>query len=207
MTEEIVKLRHELQIAQETIKIKDQRVTQLNAEVQELRAQVAKLQKVRPKLAPENLITPFRSALIKMQEGLDLGEGRVNYVIGRFDTDLRVAVVLDDEGNLAFQLPELEDVVPFQNLSQLSLSLVPVGTPPTLPPQTAKVPNLLGMSRAAAAETIENALSMGRLATRVGGSARPRGRSPERGPLPPHCRSLCAASSSRPVSNTSPAKD
>jgi beta-lactam-binding protein with PASTA domain len=157
MAEETEKLRRELQIAQETIRVKDQRILDLNTEVQSLRMQVATLQKARPKLSPKNLISSFQTALVRMQEGLEVGEARVNYVVGGFDTDLKVAVTLDDEGKIAFQLPELEDVVPFENLSTMRLSLVPVGRPPTLPPQTAEVPNLIGMSKEAAVEAIERA--------------------------------------------------
>ncbi|MFX0199204.1 MAG: PASTA domain-containing protein [Candidatus Hodarchaeota archaeon] len=157
MPEEIERLKRELEEAKETIRIKDHRITDLSKEIQDLRGKLDTLQRERPKLAPENLIDSFGIALVKMQEGLKVGEGRVDYMISKFDIDLKAAVTLDEQGSINFQLPKLEDIIPFENLSTLHLSMKPVPRPSAPPPETAEVPSLIGMSKDAALESIKTA--------------------------------------------------
>lgn len=168
MPEDIEKIKRELEETKETIRIKDQRMTDLNKKIQDLQGKLDTLQKERPKLKPENLISSFKTALEKMQEGLKIGEGRVDYVVSKFDTDLKVNVTLDEQGNINFQLPKLEDIIPFENLSTLHLSIKPVPKAPAPPPETAEVPNLMGMSKDVALESIKKArFEVGKITERV----------------------------------------
>lgn len=178
-------LKLELGRAKETIRIKDQtirdleerisrlraenkalfedkqkfqaQIDNLNRKIQDLQGKLDTLQKERPKLTPENLLSSFKTALIKMQEGLKTDEGRVDYVISKLDTDLKVNVTLDNKGNINFQLPKLEDIIPFENLSIFHFSIKPIPKPPTPPPETAEVPNLIGMPEDGAKESIKTA--------------------------------------------------
>ena len=122
MSEDQDSIRRQLEEARETIRLKDDRIANLNTEIQGLQERLVILQRERPKLKPENLISSFRTALEKMQEGLKIAEGRVNYVVSKFDTELKVNVTLDEEGNINFQLPKLEDIIPSENLSNIRLS-------------------------------------------------------------------------------------
>jgi len=172
MPEDVERIRRELEEAKETVRIKDQRITDLNKETQDLRGKLDTLQRERPKLKPENLISSFKTALEKMQEGLKIGEGRVDYIISRFDTDLKVNVTLDEQGNINFQLPKLEDIIPPDNLSTLRLSIKPVPKAPAPPPDTVEVPNLIGTPKDAALESIEKAnLKAGQITERVSSTA------------------------------------
>jgi len=172
MPEDVERIRRELEEAKETVRIKDQRITDLNKETQDLRGKLDTLQRERPKLKPENLISSFKTALEKMQEGLKIGEGRVDYIISRFDTDLKVNVTLDEQGNINFQLPKLEDIIPPDNLSTLRLSIKPVPKAPAPPPDTVEVPNLIGTPKDAALESIEKAnLKAGQITERASSTA------------------------------------
>ena len=157
MPEDIEKIKCELEEAKETIRIKDQRITGLNKKIQDLQGKLDTLQRERPKLKPENLITSFRTALVKMQEGLKVGEGRVDYIVGKFDIELKVNVTLDEQENINFQLPKPEDIIPSENLSTLHLSIKAVPKPSTPPPRIAEVPNLIGMPKDAALDSIKTA--------------------------------------------------
>jgi serine/threonine-protein kinase len=168
MLEEIEKIKRELEEAKETIRIKDQRIIDLTNKMQDLRKKLDILQRERPKLKPENLISSFKTALEKMQEGLRMGEGRVDYMVSKFDIDLKVNVTLDEQGNINFQLPKLEDVIPSENLSTLSLSIKPVPKVLGPPPDTVEVPNLIGMLKDVALESIKKAkLKEGKITERV----------------------------------------
>jgi beta-lactam-binding protein with PASTA domain len=165
-------LERELKEAKTTIRIKDQKIVKLNEEIQVLKDQVATLQRQRPKLKPENLATSFRTALEKMQEGLTTAEGRADYVVGRFDTDLKINVTLDEEDCVSFQLPGLEDIIPAENLSTLHLSFKPVPRVPVPPPETGEVPNLIGLFRDAAQESVHEAqFKVGAIKERVSARA------------------------------------
>jgi serine/threonine-protein kinase len=157
MPDEIEELKRLLAEARETIRVQEQRIGHLRVEKQELQDKLDILQRERPRLSPESLMDSFRTALTKMQEGLKTGEGRVNYVLRGFDTDLKTAVTLDDEGNVNFMLPRLEDVVPFENLSTIRFSIAPVPRQPAPPPSTGQIPNLIGLSRDAALRALKAA--------------------------------------------------
>ena len=154
MMEDIDSIRRELQEAKETIRIKDENIAGLNTEIQNLQVRIDILQKERPKIKPENLITSFRTALEKMQEGLKISEGRVDYVVSNFDTELKVNVTVDEEGNINFQLPKPEDIIPSENLSNIRLSFKSTPKVQVLPPEAIEVPNLIGLRKDAALESL-----------------------------------------------------
>lgn len=157
MPEEIERIRLELEEAKKAIRMKDQSIADLSRRIQNLQGKLDTLQRERPKLTPEDLIDAFKTALVKMQEGLRISEGRVDYIISNFDTDLKAFVTLDEEGNINFQLPKLEDIIPFENLSTLHFSIKPVSRAPAPPPGTAEVPSLIGMPKDAALDSIKTA--------------------------------------------------
>ena len=168
MPEDISRIRRELEEAKATIRIKDQKIADLNRGKQDLQVKLDILQRERPKLKPENLIFSFKTALEKMQEGLKISEGRVDYIVSKFDADLKVNVTLDEEGNINFQLPKLEDIIPSENLSNLRLSIKQVPKAPTPSPETVEVPNLLGMPKDAAFGYIRKAnLTVGEITERI----------------------------------------
>lgn len=168
MPEDIKKIIRESEEVKETSRIKDQRITDLNKEIEDLRGKLDTFQRERPKLKPENLISSFRTALQKMQEGLKICEGRVDYIVSKFDVDLKLNVTLDEQGSINFQLPKLEDIIPSENLSTLHLSIKPIPKAPAPPSDTAEVPNLIGMTKDIALGTIKKAkLKTGKITERV----------------------------------------
>ncbi len=168
MSEDISKIKRDLEEAKETIRTKDQKIVDLNTRIQDLQGKLDTLQIERPTLKPENLIYSFKTALEKMQEGLKISEGRVDYIVSKFDTDLKVNLTVDKEGEINFQLPKLEDIIPSENLSNLRLSIVPVPKAPIQPSEAVEVPNLIGELKDAALEAIIKAkLKVGKITERV----------------------------------------
>jgi len=137
--------------------IKDQQIRELNEKVMDLQKKLDILMKERPKLTSENLMFSFKSALVKMQSELKLGEGPVDYVVDTFNIDLKVNVTLDENNKINFQLPMLEDIIPPDNLSTLHISIKPLLKFPPPPPNTADVPHLIGMSKERALIALETA--------------------------------------------------
>jgi len=155
MPEDIEKLKKDLEAARAALKIKDERIIKLIADKNNIQNKLDVLQKARPKLKPENLTQAFRIALEKMQEGLTISKGQVDYRVGRFDVDLKVNVTLDENEALCFQLPYLEDIIPADNLSNLRLSLIPFPKARAIPEETVEIPNLIGMNKQAALEKLK----------------------------------------------------
>lgn len=155
MPEDIEKLKKDLEIARATQEIKDKTIIKLIADKNNIQKNLDVLQKARPKLKAENLTQVFRTALEKMQEGLTISKGQVDYRVGRFDVDLKVNVTLDENEALSFQLPYLEDIIPADNLSNLHLSLIPFPKARVIPEETVEIPNLIGMNKKAALENLE----------------------------------------------------
>ena len=137
--------------------IRDQRIAELSEQVNSLQKQLDILMRQRPKLSSKNLMYPFKSSLTKMQEELKVEEGPVNYIVDKFDIDLKVNVTLDERGEICYQFPLLEDIIPPDNLSTLHLSVKPVPKFPAPPPNTAEVPNVVGMSKARALVALKKA--------------------------------------------------
>jgi hypothetical protein len=155
MPNEIDKLKKELEEAKATLKLKDQKITDLTSEKTAIQEKLNILQKERPKLKPEDLALSFKSALKKMAEGLKTEEGQIDYRVGKFDVDLKTNVTLDESGNINFQLPYLEDIIPAENLSILHMSFVSIPKARVIPEETVEVPNLVGMSKGAGIETLK----------------------------------------------------
>lgn len=157
MTEDLEELKRKLAEANETIRAKDQEISNLNAQVLDLRGKLDILQRQRPKLSPQNLTASFRNALAKMEEGLEIGEGRVNYVVSNLDIELKTAITLDDEGNINFQLPKVEDIIPLENLSLMTLSMKAMPKAVSPPAGTREVPTVIGLSQEKAVEVLSAA--------------------------------------------------
>lgn len=147
MNDELERLRRELAQAQETIRARDQTITHLNSEIQDVRGLLEILQRQRPKLSPQNLAAAFQQALARLQQGLESGEGRVDYMVSNLEIDLKTAMTLDEQGNLNFELPKADDILPLEHLSRLNLSFKPVPKPGGPPAETAEVPGLIGLTK------------------------------------------------------------
>jgi beta-lactam-binding protein with PASTA domain len=158
MADEIEECERQLEEAREQIRAQKKMIEDLQAENEELREQLRVLKRKRPQLSPESLMDSFRVALSKMEEGLAAkGKGRVNYALKTFDTDLKTALTLDDEGNVNFMLPKAEDIIPSENLSTIRFRIASVPAPEVPPPSTGQIPNLYGKSKDAAVAAIEAA--------------------------------------------------
>ncbi|MFO7931862.1 MAG: PASTA domain-containing protein [Thermodesulfobacteriota bacterium] len=152
MPEDFEEIKRKLDEARKEIRQKDQRINDLAAEKQQLEDRIAGLQRQRPRLRPNQLSAAFRTALDEMQQGLATGEGRAEYIVSRFETDLKINLTLDESENINFQLPGLDDIIPAENLSTLRLSFRPVPRASAPPADTIEVPNLIGMPKASALE-------------------------------------------------------
>ena len=91
-----------------------------------------------------------------MQEGLDTGQGRVNYIVNNLEIELKTAITLDDEGNINFQLPKVENVIPLENLSKMNLSVTTAPNPAVPPVDTREIPGVIGLPREQAVELLKH---------------------------------------------------
>ena len=156
MADELERLKLELLEAHSTVKVQETKINQLAGQVSQLQERIIVLQKERSSLAPENLATAFKAVLMRMQEGLQETDGKIGYQVNRFETQLKVALVLDKDNKLNFQLPKIDDVIPSENLSVLNLAFTPV-VPMALPTDLRSIPNLVGLSQEIALEKINTA--------------------------------------------------
>ena len=153
MADELEKLKLELLEARSTVKVQETKINQLAEQVGQLQERIVVLQKERSSLAPENLATVFYTVLNRMQEGLQGTEGKLGYQVNKFETQMKVAMVLDKDDKLAFQLPKIDDVIPPENLSILNLTFTPTTT--IAPANDLQiVPNLIGLRQEVATEKL-----------------------------------------------------
>jgi len=105
----------------------------------------------RPKLRPEDLAGSFKDAMAKMEEGLKIPGGRVDYTLGSLEADIKATLAVGDENTLFVKLPYLGESVPPDSLTVLRLSLkaVPKARLPLV-----QVPLLVGLSREGAVKAL-----------------------------------------------------
>lgn len=156
MADELERLKLELLEAHSTLKVQETKINQLAGQVSQLQERIIVLQRERSSLAPENLATAFKTVLARMQEGLQETNGKIGYQVNRFETQLKVALVLDKDNKLNFQLPKIDDVIPSENLSVLNLAFTQA-VPMALPTDLHSIPNLVGLSQEIAVEKITTA--------------------------------------------------
>jgi len=160
--------------SQAAIEAKDAQLATLRAQIKDLEERntklqrtVEKLQIMRPKIAPELLLTSFKTALDKLHESLRPREGMVEYSVSRFDVQLKTNVTLDERGNITLQLPRLDEVLPSENLSVINLSLKTVPKPYVPAVDLVEVPNIVGMSKDSASDALSDRdLKLGRVVER-----------------------------------------
>ncbi|HEC98766.1 MAG TPA: PASTA domain-containing protein [Proteobacteria bacterium] len=129
-------------------------ISKLESEKAEIQKRIQSLEAEigRPKLLPEQLTTSLRDAISKMEEGLKT-EGRVDYTVGRFDTDIKASLSVDSENRVFIKLPYIGETITPESLSVIKLSLKAVPKPRA---PLIKVPLLIGMSKDSAVQTIQD---------------------------------------------------
>ncbi len=192
MADDVEKIKQELSLARVQAAVKDEQIARLVGEAtqanifqlklsarekdiedlihrnQELQNKIEVLMQERPKLSPDNLMAVFYNALDKMQAGLETASGKVDYTVSQFDTELKVAVTLDDEGKLAFQLLKVEDVLPSESMSILRFALRPTVKTTQPAVNLIEVPSLVGTTVEQAGEKIRAAnFKAGKITERV----------------------------------------
>jgi beta-lactam-binding protein with PASTA domain len=98
----------------------------------------------RPKMRPEDLTGSIKDAMAKMEEGLKVPGGRVDYTLGSLEADIKATLAVDENNTLFVKLPYLGESVAPDNLTVLRLSLKAVPKP-RLP--LVQVPMLVGLSK------------------------------------------------------------
>ncbi len=133
------------------------KINVLTAENLELRNEMARLKVQRPSLKSLNLISSFQKSIEKMQESLKTADSRVGYSIGNLEVSLKTNVSLDEQGEIAYQLPGVGEVTSSEALSTINFSLRPVPKVEPPAPDTVEVPNLIGLDRDAATQIVNEA--------------------------------------------------
>jgi hypothetical protein len=171
MTGELERMKVELDQAKEINRLKDQQISKLNSKVQKTQNQLEILQRKRPKLSPEKLVDAFRLSLEKMQEGLVISESRTRYIVNKFEVELKTAITLDDDGKINFQLLNVDDIIPNENLSQVHMAFLPVVKPATPPEGAREVPGIIGLHKDKAIERlISNGFKIGEIREQLSNS-------------------------------------
>lgn len=144
-----------------------EKINVLTGENLELRNEINRLKVQRPSLKSLNLISSFQKSIEKMQESLKTADSRVGYSIGNLEVSLKTNVSLDEQGDIAYQLPGVGEVTSSEGLSTINFSLRPVPKVEPPAPDTVEVPNLIGLDRDAAIQIVNEAnLSVGTVTER-----------------------------------------
>ena len=132
-----------------------QQIAGLLLEKADLEKDIQILQKQRPQIQSESLVTTFRQSLDSMAGKLNEPASRANYSVNSMDVKLKTNLSLKD-GKLQFQLPKPDDIIPPENLSTIEFTIK--SSPKELDlSQHLEVPNLTGMTRDEAEYAITNA--------------------------------------------------
>jgi len=131
-------------------------VARLEKEGYETRNRIQILEKElqRPKLLPEELTGMLKNALMKMDEGLQTTGGRVGYIVGTFDADIKASLSVDKDNNFSMKLPYPGEKVSPDSLSSIRLSFSAV---PRMDPVLVGVPQCTGMSKETAIMEVQRA--------------------------------------------------
>ncbi|MCK4928411.1 MAG: DUF4332 domain-containing protein [Methanosarcinales archaeon] len=132
-----------------------QQIAGLLLEKADLEKDIQILQKQRPQIQSESLVTTFRQSLDSMAGKLNEPASRANYSVNSMDVKLKTNLSLKD-GKLQFQLPKPDDIIPPENLSTIEFTIK--SSPKELDlSQHLEVPNLTGMTRDEAEYAITDA--------------------------------------------------
>ena len=104
-------------------------LTSENKRLEEL-YEAIKAQKKRPIATPTQLSTSFKKAMESMRAELKtLEESPVDYIISKFDVEIKTGIGVDEKDNVNFRLPKDEEVTKPENLStiQFSIRTIPKG--------------------------------------------------------------------------------
>ncbi|MEE8402626.1 MAG: DUF4332 domain-containing protein [Candidatus Hydrothermarchaeaceae archaeon] len=141
----------------------EKRVADLGKDNLDLRDKIKTLQIERPKLSSDRLISSFGDALDEMQKSLESKEGKIKYFVSNFEIDLKANVTYSDD-KIYYQLPKLEDVVPFENLSNLRFNIKAIPKIEKDIFEYNEIPDLLGLKKEEAGERIlKNGFKVGEI--------------------------------------------
>jgi len=144
----------ELETSNEESRLLKDTIKSLNSVNAQLKKEIQGYNKAlhRPRLSPENLTELLRDAMKKMEGSLKTPGGRVNYTLDRFDSELKVNLLIDSESKLSIRLPDVGELVDPASLSIITLALKPI---PMVPPGLIEVPLLIGISRDTALKELQ----------------------------------------------------
>jgi eukaryotic-like serine/threonine-protein kinase len=153
--------KEELPLVRENLILK-QRNTVLSRQVDvllkdksDLEQQVSVMQRERPEIPSEKLITSFMDSLGSMNRELDKSPGRTNYQVNNMNVSLRTNLSLKDNA-IRFQMPRPDDVIPPENLSTIEFTIQ--ATPKEIDlSKYIEVPDVLGMMNDNAESAITDA--------------------------------------------------
>lgn len=149
-----------LQLEKITLSIENEQLkyalARLEKEEYDLQNKISSLEREvhRPKLLPEELAVMLKNALMKMEGGLQTSGGRVGYIIGQFDADIKASLSVDEDNNFSMKLPYPGEMVNPESLSTIKLSFSSV---PRIDTDLIEVPQCIGMSRETAIGEIQKA--------------------------------------------------
>lgn len=151
------------QIQRERLALESQ-LTELEADHEQLRNRVREFETTRPSLKPNTVFRTFAASFDEIED--DLSEAR--YSINDVDVKLKANVIQTDEG-LRMHLPSLDERSATDNLSEISFRLRSSESDADSdseaePPEAeyTEIPDLIGLSQAAATRRLEAAdLSVG----------------------------------------------
>lgn len=121
-----------------------------------LRARIDELESKKPLLDSEALLSSFATALQAMQKTLNEAGGPISYGLRDLKTDLKVGVVVDEQGLLRFRLPGLREDISPANLSTLNFSVV-AAAPSIGEMDVVSVPRIVGLQIDEAQRRVEQA--------------------------------------------------
>ncbi len=144
LTKNVDKVFSEKLFAEQEKNTLSSKLDQLLREKAELEENIRILQRQRPQISSENLVTTFRQSLDSMTGKLNEPQARANYVISSMNVKLKTNLSVKED-ILQFQLPKPDDIIPPENLSTIEFTIR--SSPKELDlSQYQEVPDLRGMT-------------------------------------------------------------
>ncbi|NPE29996.1 PASTA domain-containing protein [Methanococcoides sp. SA1] len=94
----------------------------LHKEKVDIENKVALMQKKRPSIPSEKLVTSFMDSMEGMNRELEKTSPRTRYQVNNMNVSLRTNLSLEDNA-IKFQMPEADDIIPPENLSTIEFTI------------------------------------------------------------------------------------
>ncbi len=156
--EELKAVKREKSSIEQENKVLKRQIASLTSEKQQLLERIKKLEGIRIKPTPTQLMNSFKVAMDKLQQTLQPRPGdRFGYTVSHFDVDMKAAITIDQEDEtLKFVLPEPgEDINP-ELLSSVRFTLSSVPKVEPSDKDLIEVPMLLGLDLSKAEELLQS---------------------------------------------------